>query len=85
MIRKERSRSRLMSGVRIHKRKNNDIRKYNKKRNISSDISLDNSDNKSNESNNIHQIKISRKSYTISVKIKALQMLKEYKNGKKKV
>ena len=61
------------------------LEKFNKKRNISSDISSDNSDNKSNESNNIHQIKISRKSYTISVKIKALQMLKEYENGKKKV
>ena len=85
MIRKERTRSRSMSGVRIHKRKNNDIRKFNKKRNISSDLSLDNSDNKSNESNNIHQIKVSRKSYTIFVKIKAVQRLKENENGKKKV
>ena len=67
MIRKECSRSRSMPGVRIHKRKNNDIRKVNKKRKISSDTRLENSDNKSNESNNIHQIKISRKSYTISV------------------
>ncbi len=74
MIKKELSRRRSISGCRIHKSKNNDIRKFNKKRNISSDTSLDNSENKSNESNNIQKIKIPRKSFTISLKIKALHI-----------